>query len=75
VVSFTPRQLYPQGKRPWYPLDRKLGGPQSRSGRGNVSGGEKKKKKKKKKKIQCNTSALYDDNTLSALSFIFISEK
>jgi hypothetical protein len=34
VVSFTPRPLYPQGKRPWYPLDRKLGGPQSRSGRG-----------------------------------------
>jgi hypothetical protein len=25
---------FPQGKRPWYPLDRRLGGPQSRSGRG-----------------------------------------
>jgi hypothetical protein len=24
----------PQGKTPWYPLDRRLGGPQSRSGRG-----------------------------------------
>jgi hypothetical protein len=24
----------PQGKSPWYPLDRSLGGPQSRSGRG-----------------------------------------
>jgi hypothetical protein len=34
VVSFTPRPLYPQGKSPWYPLDRGLGGPQSRSGRG-----------------------------------------
>jgi hypothetical protein len=33
-VSFTPRTLYPQGKNPWYPLDRRLGGPQSRSGRG-----------------------------------------
>jgi hypothetical protein len=33
VVSFTPRPLYLQGKRPWYPLDRRLGGPQSRSGR------------------------------------------
>jgi hypothetical protein len=33
VVSFTPRQLYPQGKNRRYPLDR-LGGPQSRSGRG-----------------------------------------
>jgi hypothetical protein len=28
----------PQGKSPWYPLDRRLGGLQSRSGRG----GEKK---------------------------------
>jgi hypothetical protein len=34
VVSFTSRPLYPQGKSPRYPLDRKLGGPQSRSGRG-----------------------------------------
>jgi hypothetical protein len=34
VVSFTRRPLYPQGKSPWYPLDRRLGGPQSRSGRG-----------------------------------------
>jgi hypothetical protein len=24
----------PQGKSPWYPLDGRLGGPQSRSGRG-----------------------------------------
>jgi hypothetical protein len=34
VVNFTPRPLYPQGKSLWYPLDRRLGGPQSRSGRG-----------------------------------------
>jgi hypothetical protein len=34
VVSFTPRPLYPR-----HPLDRRLGGPQSRSGRG----GEEKK--------------------------------
>jgi hypothetical protein len=33
VVSFTTRPLYPQGKNPWYPLDRGLGGPQNRSGR------------------------------------------
>jgi hypothetical protein len=26
--------LYPQGTNSWYPLDRRLGGPQSRSGRG-----------------------------------------
>jgi hypothetical protein len=34
VVSFTPRPLYPKGKSLSYPLDRRLGGPQSRSGRG-----------------------------------------
>jgi hypothetical protein len=38
VVSFTTRPLYPQGKSPWYLLDRRLGGPQSRSG----CGGEEK---------------------------------
>jgi hypothetical protein len=35
VVSFTPRPLYPQEKNAWYPLYRRLGGPQSRSGRGS----------------------------------------
>jgi hypothetical protein len=34
VVSITTRPLYPQGKSPRYALDRRLGGPQSRSGRG-----------------------------------------
>jgi hypothetical protein len=32
VVSFITQLLYPWGKSPWYPLDRRLGGPQSRSG-------------------------------------------
>jgi hypothetical protein len=32
VVSSTPRPLYTQGKNPWYPLDRRPGGHQSRSG-------------------------------------------
>jgi hypothetical protein len=31
VASFTPRPLYPQGKSPQYPLDRRLGGSQCRS--------------------------------------------
>jgi hypothetical protein len=31
VVSLKPRSLYPQRKSPRYPLDRKLGGPQSRA--------------------------------------------
>jgi len=34
VVSFTPRPLYLRGKSSWYPLDRRLDGPQNRSGRG-----------------------------------------
>jgi hypothetical protein len=34
VISFTPRPLYPQGKNPWCPLDRRLGGPLRRYGRG-----------------------------------------
>jgi hypothetical protein len=38
VVSFTPLPLYPQGKNPFYPLDRRLGGPQIRSGRGGDAG-------------------------------------
>jgi hypothetical protein len=33
VVSFTARPLYLRGKRPWYPLDTRLGGLQSLSGR------------------------------------------
>jgi hypothetical protein len=28
-VNFTPRPLYPQGKSPWYPLDRRLVGPRT----------------------------------------------
>jgi hypothetical protein len=34
VLRFTPRPLYPRGKSSWYPLDRRLGGPQSRSWHG-----------------------------------------
>jgi hypothetical protein len=34
MVSFTSRPLYPQRKSPWYPLGRRLGEYQSRSGRG-----------------------------------------
>jgi hypothetical protein len=32
VVRFTLQPLFPKGKRHWYPLDKKLGGLQSRSG-------------------------------------------
>jgi len=30
--SFILQSLYPQGNNPWYPVDRKLGEPQSQSG-------------------------------------------
>jgi hypothetical protein len=34
VASFTHQPLYPRGKSPLYPLHRRLGGPQNRSGYG-----------------------------------------
>jgi hypothetical protein len=34
-VSFTLWPLYSQGNSPWYLLDRRLGGVQNRSGRGD----------------------------------------
>jgi len=34
MVRFTPRPLHTQRKNTWYPLDRRLGGPQSRCGHG-----------------------------------------
>jgi hypothetical protein len=33
VVSFTPRPIYPRGRWPWYPFDRRLAESQGRSGR------------------------------------------
>jgi hypothetical protein len=33
VVSFTPQPLLPRKNSPWYPLCKRLGGPQNRSGR------------------------------------------
>ena len=32
-MSFTPRPIYHQRKNPWFPFNRRLGGPQSLSGR------------------------------------------
>jgi len=37
VVSFTPRPRYPREKRPCYPLDRRLGGPQITKGKKSPS--------------------------------------
>jgi hypothetical protein len=34
MVSFISQLIYPQRKSLWYPLDRRLGGLQARSGRG-----------------------------------------
>jgi hypothetical protein len=35
MVSFTSRSLDPEGKSAWYPLGRRLGGTQSRCGKGD----------------------------------------
>jgi hypothetical protein len=32
AVSLTDRPLYPQGESQWYPLDKRLGGPQNQCG-------------------------------------------
>jgi hypothetical protein len=32
VVSFAPLPVYPQGKSPWYPLERRLAASQNHSG-------------------------------------------
>jgi hypothetical protein len=39
-TNFTSRPLYLRGKSPRCPLDRRLGGPQSRSGRCEAENGE-----------------------------------
>jgi hypothetical protein len=38
VVGYTHRSDYPRGKSPQYPLDKRMGGPQGRSGRGGEKG-------------------------------------
>jgi hypothetical protein len=62
VVSFTTRTLYPQGKSPWYPLDRRLGGPQSRSGHG-----VKEKNSKTPRGIDSRSSSLPNFDSLRAV--------
>jgi hypothetical protein len=34
ICQFRARPLYPQGKNPWRPFGRRVGGPRSRSGHG-----------------------------------------
>jgi hypothetical protein len=71
VVSFTPRPLYPQGKSPCYPLDRRLGGPQKRSGHG----GEEKNSQPPRTPIVKPVTQRYTDWAITALgSSLFISE-
>jgi hypothetical protein len=56
VVRFIPRPLYPQGLSPWYPLDRRLSGPHSRSEHG---GEEKKPRIIAKGKLEIVSSGLH----------------
>jgi hypothetical protein len=51
VASFTPQPLHSQGKSPWYPLDSRLGGPQSRSGNGGDEKNVIQTKRKRNKQI------------------------
>jgi hypothetical protein len=48
-----PRPLYPQGYSPWYPLDRRLGGPQSRFGRGGEEKNSQPLPEKRANYIKC----------------------
>jgi len=63
VVSVTPRPPYPQGKRPLYPLDRRLGGPQSQSG----CGGEEKN--------YWPAGAIYIGSIIGSLGGVYIRTK
>jgi hypothetical protein len=53
---------FPQGKSPWYPLNRRLGGPQSQSGHGV---------KEKKKPVPDNTESIHHFRSLPKLLFLF----
>jgi hypothetical protein len=67
VVSFTPRALYPQGKSPWYPVGRRLGGPQSRSGRA----GEDKNSHSQQIKLKY---LLFSNNEILLILFPFLGK-
>jgi hypothetical protein len=49
VINFTPQLLYFRGKSPRYSLNRRIGGPQSQSGRGDEG-------KKRIVKLQMSTA-------------------
>jgi hypothetical protein len=62
VVNFTPRPLHPRGKSPRYPLNRRLGGPQSRSGRFG------------EEKILCNNNMAILQNTFPSPASSFFGK-
>jgi hypothetical protein len=77
VVSFTRRQFYPQRNNPPYHLDRRLGGPQSRSGR---SGEEKKSQPPPRIEPQnpdrpARSQSLYRLNYHGSCCYLLISSK
>jgi hypothetical protein len=81
-VSFTPRPLYPQGKSPWYPLDRRLGGSESRSGRGvkrKIPSPRRESKSSKRQdavlRVSLKQRLRYDSNTNANSNLHFCGEE
>jgi hypothetical protein len=64
VLGFTLRQLYSQGKSPWYPLGRRLGGPRASLGPDAVV--------KRKISSPCRDSFPENVNVIIACDFIII---
>jgi hypothetical protein len=77
MVSFTSWSLYPQGKSSLYPLDWRLGGSQSRFGRGN----EEKNSQSPPGIEPCNpdrparSPALYRLNSHGSFTTVYINKK
>jgi hypothetical protein len=70
-VSFTSRPLYPEGKSSLYPLDRKLGGHQSRSGRsGEEKNSQPRRESNPKTPIVQSVAQRYTDGAITALLFV-----
>jgi hypothetical protein len=70
VVSFTRRPPYPQGKNSWYPLDRRLGGPQSRYGRGGEEKNSYLYMKNAKKIFLCLNTMTYEEVDVEFHAFL-----
>jgi hypothetical protein len=62
----------PQQKSPWYPLNRRLGGPQSRSGRGDEIPSPRRESNPRTPIVQ-HVAQRYTDWAITALKFIILT--